>query len=163
MEFFVPCLVILTNVFSEIEAPSKSLVRKFTSDIQSRIEICERVAQSALRKNVDPVLAISVAFVESKFTDAVSKKKARGPLGVIPKYHCKGKNALPTCDYIDAGIDALDTALNLSGYDYCSALALYNRGVSGKCEQGRSEYKYAQVVLDIYTQVCNFTDSCHDC
>ena len=163
MEFFIPCWVIMSNMFSGLEEPSAALVSKFTSDVQSRLAICEQVAQAARRRNVDPILAISIAFAESKFTDIVSKKKARGPLGVMPKYHCKGENALPSCDYIEAGIQAIETVLSLSNFDYCSALALYNRGISGKCEQGRSEYNYAQSVLDLYTQVCNFTDSCHDC
>jgi len=165
MEFFVPCWIALANLFQGVDTPSQSTVQKYTAETFPRLKLCEEVGQAAKRVNIDPILAISVAFVESGFSDTESSKKAKGPLGVVAKYHCpknKGANG-EKCDLIAAGISAIEKTLQISDFDYCSALAIYNRGMNGKCEPGRSEYNYALAVLDVYMQICAATDSCHTC
>jgi len=161
MEYFAPCWIALSHLFPK--TPSSGLVKKYTQDIDVRIAICDSVGKTASQKGVDPILAIAIAFAETGFSDATSKKNAKGPLGVVARYHCPKNEDLDTCNYLEAGIQAIQTCLDMSDYDYCSALALYNRGVSGKCEKGRSEYAYAQYVMDIYSQICAATDECHVC
>jgi len=77
----------------------------------SRMETCMEIAETAEDLGVDPALAVSVAWIESKFyAKAESKRGARGPMQVIPKYHCPdGK--LKGCDLIETGVLALQKYL----------------------------------------------------
>ena len=55
-------------------------------------------------------------------------------------------------------------AIDIRPDDLCSALAVYNRGLEqGRCEEGRSEYYYAMVVMDTYDKICSATDLCKRC
>lgn len=161
MEFFIPCWIALGNMFPQ--EPSVSTVSKYSGSIAKRLDICNRVGRAASKSGVDPLLAISIAFAETRFSFVQSAKNAKGPMGVIGKYHCQTDKKISECDLIEAGVRAIQTCLDLSEYDYCSALALYNRGMYGKCTPGRSEYNYARHVLDIYAQICAASDACHSC
>jgi hypothetical protein len=160
MEFFAPCWVALGLMFPS--EPSTSYINKESRTFAQRLSTCNRVATVAERRGVDPILAIAVAFNESRFSKPTSSKGAKGPLGVIPRYHCPKSEE--ECDYLEAGVDALKKFLDLNNMDYCSALAQYNRGLEGKCEKGRSEYKYAQYILThVYQDICDQTGLCVTC
>jgi hypothetical protein len=163
MEFFKPCWIALSFLFSPHNQPSKTYLRKVSRSVADRIYVCNQIAIKARNAGVDPILAISVGMRESKFTYTTSKKGAKGPLGVIPKYHCvKNKNS--KCDLIDAGVFALKKFLELNDDQRCQALAQYNRGVEdGQCKEGRSEFYYAADVLEIYDTICSSTEFCHKC
>ena len=151
LKFFDVCqAIVFTATFPT--APSEGYARKHWNNARKAISVCERVAREAQRQHVDPLLAISVAARETRFKDVISSKGARGPLGVIPKYHCPKKGK---CDYTKAGISALKKYLDLNGGEVCAALAQYNRGNSGVCEPGRSEFEYAQDVISNYERVCS--------
>ena len=125
-------------------------------------ERADRIAKAkeAQRQEVDPALAIAVAYHETRFENITSHKGAQGPLGVLPQYHCPKKGK---CDYTKAGILALKKFLNINHQKKCTALAQYNRGLKGKCKQGRSEHKYAQAVLDTFNEIVFFNqESCFD-
>lgn len=141
-------------------AASESYNRKIRKSFGARTIVCEAVGRQALEQGVDPMLAIAVAMVESRFTDVLSKKGAKGPMGVIPKYTCPRKGV---CNYIEAGVRALKIHLDNNHWDYCQSLAQFNRGVAGVCEEGRSEFRYANAVLDVYAYACQHSDSCHTC
>lgn len=161
MEFFIPCWIALGHIFSP--QPSISYVKKQSKTFTKRIAVCNNVGMEAQKQGVDPILAISVSFHETRFTYAKSAKGAKGPMGVIPYYHCpkKGKG---NCDLVKAGVGALGKFLALNDFDYCQALAQYNRGnEEGKCEKGRSEYFYAQAVLSLYDEICMHLGSCETC
>lgn len=160
MEFFAPCWVALGLMFTP--EPSVSYINKQSRTFAQRLSTCNRVALAAKKQDVDPILAIAVAFHESRFSKPTSSKGARGPLGVIPQYHCpKSKKE---CDYTAAGVAALKKFLELNDMNYCAALAQYNRGLDGKCQKGRSEYKYAQYVLThVYEEICHQTGLCVTC
>lgn len=160
MEFFIPCWVALSNMFSS--HPSESYMNALIDSVPKRIYICNEVALAAKKRNMDPVLAIAISYTETKFTFIESGRGAKGPLGVIPKYHCTNKD-IENCDLIDAGLNAIEKVLDLADDDLCQSLALYNRGMKGRCKKGRSEYSYAQYVLDIYEQICASTDACYTC
>jgi len=160
MEFFTPCWMALSLMFGN-NNPSKSYLDAHIHDVPKRLQICNQVAQAAAKRNFDPILAIAISFNETKFTNTVSEKGARGPMGVIPKYHCPKKGK---CDYIEAGLNAFEKAEALGEDDLCQTLAIYNRGPEkGKCVEGRSEYAYAQYVLKIYDMICAATDFCQTC
>jgi hypothetical protein len=159
MEFFAPCWIALQFIFSE--APSKSYFDKVSRTFTSRMHVCNQVGIAAAKRGYDPILFIAIALNETNFTYTPSKKGAKGPLGVIPTYHCPKKGK---CDYIHAGIDAYAKAETFTkSDDLCTVLAVYNRGPKGLCKEGRSEYGYAQVVIRRYEEICEKSDSCTPC
>lgn len=81
------------------------IVKTQASTLQkSRIEVCEDITHEAITQNVDPILAVAVAWRESAFIrTASSNKGAVGPMQVIPRFWCREK----PCDYIEAGVRAL--------------------------------------------------------
>lgn len=159
------CWIILFNLFgNNPDSLSIGYQRKIARNLVPKLQVCKSVYTEAQKHNIDPLLAISVAYRETRFRNVESKKGAKGPMGVIPKYHCP-KNKKQKCNYTKAGIHALNTYLELNQYELCPALAQYNRGNKGKCEKGRSEYNYAQDVLKLYKQLLNhnFCSSEFDC
>ena len=105
MEFFKPCWIALVFMFGPDPAPSKTYLHKVSRTIAERVFICNRIAIESRKKGVDPILALSVGMRESGFTYVTSKKGAQGPLGVLPRYHCK--QGAHNCDLVKAGVSAL--------------------------------------------------------
>lgn len=136
----IHCWIILFNLLGA----SPSYNQKIMKRVLPKMEICSQIYIEAEKQGVDPLLAISVGWHESRFKNVTSGKGAKGPMGVIPKYHCPKKGE---CDYIEAGVSALKKFL---GDDLCKSLAMYNRGLKGMCKKGRSEYGYAKRVLKMY-------------
>lgn len=121
--------------------------------LPTHFKICKQIATEAKKQRVDPVLAISISFYETGFTNHRSPKGAQGPMGVMPQYHCPKRGK---CDYIKAGVSALKKCL-ARRKDTCEALALYNRGFKGRCTSPRSEYFYAKRVLRMVERIRTFT------
>lgn len=87
-------------------------------DEDHRIETCTAVYQEAVRQGVDPDLAISVAWLESRWYASAKNKKsgALGPMQVLPKYWCPNKEGIwriheygvrKGCNLTKAGVRAL--------------------------------------------------------
>jgi hypothetical protein len=86
-------------------------------DETTRVGVCEAVVAEARRQKLDPHLAVSVAWLESRWTPDASNKTsgARGPLQILPKYWCPDANGewrvngthLSSCDYTRWGVHAL--------------------------------------------------------
>lgn len=162
MDFFTPCWIAFSFMFKGTPSDTYLDSELKSGKMMERVRICNDVGIYARRRNIDPLLAIAISFHETRFTYVESEKGAKGPLGVIPKWHCpkdKGKK----CDYIEAGMNAIDKVLEASPDDLCLSLAIYNRGFYGKCERGRPEYKYAQNVLKLYYALCSVSEMCHTC
>lgn len=145
------CWIIMLNILSP--NASNTYQNKIAKSLPSRMKICTQVANEAIKQKVDPILAVSVAYHESRFSNPTSSKGAKGPLGVLPQYHCPSSSK---CDYTKAGISALKKWLEINKYKKCNTLVQYNRGYNGKCKKGRSEYYYAQRVLDTYFELSYF-------
>lgn len=154
------CWILLFNLFgNNPDQLSQGYTKKIINNIYPKLQTCTQVYKEAEKQYVDPLLAISVAYHESRFKNVSSNKGAKGPLGVIPKYHCpKNKK----CNYIEAGISALKKFLELNQYDQCKTLAQYNRGLNGKCLPGRPEYKYAQNIINLYNSIYNMEHCKHE-
>lgn len=150
------CWVAMLNLIPP--TTSLSYQKKISRSIPARMQVCLQVANEAKRQNVDPFLAVSIAYHESRFENITSHAGARGPLGVLPKYHCPKKEK---CDYTRAGISALKKFLKLNKGKLCRSLAQYNRGLDGKCKHGRSEYQYAQKVLELRMDLLYFNQQSH--
>ncbi len=110
--------------------------------IEHRVKVCIDIVQEAEKQEVEPLLALSVAWRESAFLRNVkSSAGAVGPMQVLPRYWCK-KGA--TCDYIEAGVRALRTFTDMYGEQ--RGLCAY---FSGKpCERaGISASRYRSSII----------------
>lgn len=112
-----------------------------------RLNTCYEIGIKAGERGINVPLAIAIGFHESRFSYSPSDKGAKGPLGVLPKYHCKEEKK---CDLIDAGLSALEkfSAINK---DVCNTLAQYNAGLEGGCKKGTIGKDYATQVLRFYS------------
>ncbi len=87
---------------------------------------CQRVVELSASEGVPRVLAVSLAWHESKFTDVTNPiSGARGVLQVLPKWHCP--TAGP-CDYTLAGVRALWRYLRIARGEWITAICGYNQG-----------------------------------
>lgn len=145
------CWIILSYIFSP--DASISYQKRISKSLPQRYKICRQVAQAAKNANFDPIIAISVAYHETRFTHKESDKGAQGPLGVLRKYHCPKQGK---CDLIKAGIRALIKFHKLNPDNQCNALAQYNGGLDMTCEEPSRSSFYAQRVLDTYYEVKHF-------
>jgi len=137
------CWIILFNLLGASPSYNQKIIKR----VLPKMKICTQIYTEAEKQDVDPLLAISVGWHESRFKNVTSGKGAKGPMGVIPKYHCPKKGK---CNYVKAGVSALKKFL---GDDLCTSLAKYNRGLKGQCKKGRSEYGYAKKVIRTYNSL----------
>jgi len=126
--------------------------------LDSRAAVCMDVVEEAERQGVDPMLAVSVAHVESGFRrGARSHAGAVGPMQVIPRFWCKSK----PCNHIEAGVRALRTYTESHGEG--EGLCRY---VSGRaCRGSKTRRRYRDKVLRFKRSADNLfhllcTDGC---
>lgn len=125
----------------------------------SNYETCISIAEESNTQGVNPVLAISIGWVESRFRNPVSSAGARGPLQIIPRYWCPN-GRLRGCDLTKSGVAAIENFyvrysrtgmcggdfLNVERYnDWLNPLCHYNSG--NRCN--RSSRSYARTVVRI--------------
>ena len=148
MDNFQLCWFLLLHLFgTQPHLASQTYQKKIIHSMPKKLNVCLDVAKNAQKLGIDPILAVSIAYHETRLSYAKSSKGAQGPLGVIPKYHCPKNKPVKKCNLVKAGILAIEKFLEINMYELCPALAQYNRGLKGKCKKGRSEYKYAKSVL----------------
>lgn len=108
--------------------------------------VCRQVSTKAAQAGIDPVLAVAVAYHETKFIPKVGAAGELGPLQAMPKYWCPKKGK---CDPLQAGIKAL--GYYLRKHDTLRmALTRYNGA-------GPGARAYAETVLTIYAGLRNKT------
>jgi hypothetical protein len=84
----------------------------------TRLRTCSAIVTEAQAQSVDPVLAVSVAWVESAWLPRIKNKRssAIGPMQILPRYWCPGRDGrwradgtgrLQGCDLIEGGVRAL--------------------------------------------------------
>ena len=100
-----------------------------------RFTVCEEVAAIAAAEGVPMQIALSVALVESGFTDAVSRADARGPMQVM-EFLCPGKT-FKGCDLVRTGVRHLRT-LRVKYGTWTLAWCHYSAG--GQCTKRGREY-----------------------
>lgn len=124
-------------------------------------DACLEVVWQAEAQGIDPVLAMSVAWHESRFKrSAVSSAGAVGVMQVLPRYWCKSK----PCDHIEAGVRALRHYTKRRGVR--DGLCSYFSG--RRCKQaGRTAQRYADKVLKLASRYraikfedCEAVDGC---
>ena len=135
---------------SYIFSPDASITyqKKISRSIPQRMHVCKQVAKEAKTQNVNHILAVALAYHESRFSYPTSKAGAKGPLGVLTHYHCQKE----PCNLIKAGIHALKKYLKRTN-NTCDAIAQYNSTLDANCEQNTRATQYAHSVLDIYYEL----------
>ena len=104
-----------------------------------RAAVCMEVGKVAEDLELPVALVVSVALEESRFIrDLKSKAGARGPMQIIPRYHCPNpmgehkpherRGVLSGCDLIEDGVKALRWFWMTYEHDWARALANYNSG-----------------------------------
>ncbi len=79
--------------------------------------ICVEIAEKAIAQDVNPAVAVALAYSESRFKEnAKSKVGAVGPMQVIPKWTCPNRRRRG-CDLVQAGVDTLKDHLLTYGCD----------------------------------------------
>lgn len=84
----------------------------------ARLKTCNAIIAEAEAQDVDPLLAVSVAWVESRWLPNLKNKRssAIGPLQILPRYWCEGRDGqwrtngtgqLRGCNLIKGGVRAL--------------------------------------------------------
>ena len=127
---------------------SISYQKKISKSIPKRMRVCTLIAKEAQKHNVNPILAVALAYHESRFSSPISKAGAKGPLGVITKYHCQNE----PCNLIKAGIHALKKYTKRTN-NTCDAIAQYNSNLDAHCQQNNPATKYAHSVLNLYYEL----------
>lgn len=125
---------------------------KTTKLVEHRVSVCEDVAVEAIMQNVDPVLAVSVAWRESSLLrNAKSSKGAVGPMQVLPRFWCKEKR----CNLVKAGIDALK--YYTTRYGTRPGLCAYFSGKT--CSRSsKSSDRYQRSVMQTYNEFMKHWD-----
>jgi soluble lytic murein transglycosylase-like protein len=96
----------------------------------TQIQTCYDVANIAQQEGLDPILAVAVAFTESRLIPtAESSEGAVGAMQVIPKYCCPNRKK-QGCDLIKAGVNTLQR-LKTRHKQWDKTLCHYNNG--NKC------------------------------
>lgn len=94
-----------------------SITGGYASDEDVRVMTCEAVYEEAELQGLDPIIAVSVAWMESRWVpDAHNRKSgAIGPLQMLPKYWCPDRHGewhvngehVKTCNTVRWGVNAL--------------------------------------------------------
>lgn len=138
------CYLFILSLFSHDQSVAYS--KKLGASFQDRLETCRLVVKEAKDQAVDPILAVSIAFQESKFTkNAVAfDGKGFGAMQATPRLWCE-KKKIENCDLIKAGVKALRTYLELHDWDEYKAIKAY----AGK---GKKAHEYALRIMRIKTK-----------
>ena len=145
--------IICASLWIAVGAHSNPLVD------ESNFDVCLSIAEEANAQGVNPIMSVSVGWIESRFTNPTSGAGARGPLQIIPRYWCP-EGRLRGCDLVENGISAIDNFykryarsgmcggdfLNTEYYSsWSSPLCHYNSG--NRCNS--SSRAYARAVIGI--------------
>ena len=121
-----------------------------------RVDTCLEIAHESIKMNIDPYLAIALAYHESRLDKSVvSSAGAVGALQVIRKFiDCK------ECTDIQAGLIALRYWLDRSD-NVCHALGRYIVGTAGKC--GKSSRAIIALSRDLKCTGPKKKEFCYEC
>jgi hypothetical protein len=141
------CYLFILSLFTQDQSVAYS--KKLGATFQDRLSTCKLVVKEANEQAVDPILAVSIAFQESKFTkNAIAfDGKGFGAMQATPRLWCE-KKKIENCDLIKAGVKALRTYLELYDWDEYKAVKAY----AGK---GKKAHEYSLRILRIKTKTQN--------
>ena len=97
----------MTSFLIAVTLCSQAMTWNVARPYDTAFRTCLEVAQGAYLEGIPADLAVALAFTESRFNpEASSSRGARGPLQVLPKFHCPD-GRLQGCDLVAAGLSAL--------------------------------------------------------
>lgn len=97
----------MTSFLIAVTLCSQAMTWNVARPYDTAFRTCLEVAQGAYLEGIPADLAVALAFTESRFNpEARSSRGARGPLQILPKFHCPS-GRLQGCDLVAAGLSAL--------------------------------------------------------
>lgn len=108
---------------------------------------CEDIESAARAADIRAEMLLSLAYHESRLTDATSSAGARGPLQVLPRYFCPGGKETG-CDLVQAGVRAY-LAWQKHASNDIETICKYNAGY--KC--GKRSIRYARAVIRLAKRI----------
>ena len=125
--------------------------------LEERASNCVELYELAEKEGVEPMLIISIAHTESRFSKkAVSKAGAMGIMQVLPRYFCPKKGK---CDYTAAGIKAWKAWSKRRTID--EALCRYNSG--RPCSESSRARYYSRTVMRKYANLIEVIRLSEEC
>lgn len=122
-----------------------------TSEKQyTKQQIKELIIQEALRRKIDPAIALAIAEYESKFNPNAHNSKGEDSVGLFQinrQAHPDYKGGFDVKKNIQYGVGVIVDALKKAGGDTYKALAIYNGGVGGQKASIRNGYPQAVTKL----------------
>ena len=110
--------------------------------IDQSVKVCQRVADEAELAGLDPHYVIALAYTESRFNpEARSSAGARGPIQILPKFHCPQGRAAG-CDFVRAGVAHLVRLFDKYDGQWDLVLCHWNGG--NVC--GKGARRFARIV-----------------
>ena len=126
------CLIAIMMIYAPTAHKHKNVAHE-------ALLVCKEVATRAEDMGVDPALAVSVAYEETRFQrDLESPSGAVGPLQAMPVYWCPREGE---CDEIDAGLRALKYYVTRERGNELRALTAYAGAGSRAVKYGRRVYR----------------------
>jgi soluble lytic murein transglycosylase-like protein len=97
----------MTSFLIAVTLCSQAMTWNVARPYDTAFRTCLEVAQGAYLEGIPADLAVALSFTESRFNpEARSSRGARGPLQILPKFHCPD-GRLQGCDLVAAGLSAL--------------------------------------------------------
>ena len=122
-----------------------------TSEKQyTKQQIKELIIKEALRRKIDPAIALAIAEHESKFNPNAHNTKDEDSVGLFQinrEAHPDYKGGFDVKKNIQYGVGVIVDALKKAGGDTYKALAIYNGGVGGQKASIRNGYPQAVTKL----------------
>ena len=132
-------LTLILSVLLQTHDPCEHMPTPLSRE---QTKVCRKVMRAAEQRQLDPVLAATVAYHETKFRYRIGAAGEVGPLQAMPRYWCPTTGK---CDEIQAGLKAL--GYYLSRHDSVEmALTRYNGA-------GKSARAYARKVTKMHREV----------
>ena len=113
-------------------------------------QIKELIIQEALRRKIDPAIALAIAEHESKFNPNAHNSKGEDSVGLFQinrEAHPDYKGGFDVKKNIQYGVGVIVDALKKANGDTYKALAIYNGGVGGQKASIRNGYPQAVTKL----------------
>ena len=100
---YIICVAALMESFPS--GASQGYLKKLGNDYPERMNVCQRVYETAEKHEIEPEILVSIAYQETAMRGwLVGGAGEKGPLQVIPKYSSKKcKKNFKKCDWISEG------------------------------------------------------------
>lgn len=160
-------LLLGSPVYAQSSATKHAFVQWITENSdktvteQTAVAIVDSAFAHASKKNIDPLLILSIIKAESGFRPGIRNAYgASGLMQVVPRYHrdkIAGRNILNVRTNIEVGTDILHDCLVGSNDNFYKAMRCYSGGAAGKyiraIKQTHQSLRTADVLMRFYKEM----------